>query len=237
MKRKLETTTLLGIDCVDIDRLIVAAEICQQAFDFAEVKLLTSLPSNNSNIILIPPVDSIEEYSRFMIEELDAYVETPHVLVIQYDGFILNPSAWTDEFLAYDYIGAPWFVDRWAVGKFGLSEDLIGTSIVGNGGFSLRSKKFLSLCAELSREHALEKLHPEDAALCVWNRELLEARGARFAPVALAKQFSFERITNDHTKWDEQFGFHGFRWSDITKWQAEHPEYEINAELKTIRHG
>lgn len=51
-----------------------------------------------------------------MVKLLDSYIETPHVLVVQYDGFILNPDAWTDEFLEYDYVGAPWwYEDEWNV--------------------------------------------------------------------------------------------------------------------------
>ena len=33
----LPTITLVGIDCVDIDRLILAAEICMKDFQFAGV--------------------------------------------------------------------------------------------------------------------------------------------------------------------------------------------------------
>lgn len=44
-----------------------------------------------------------------MIKELNKYIETDYVLIVQYDGFILNPKAWMDEFLEYDYIGAPWW--------------------------------------------------------------------------------------------------------------------------------
>jgi len=32
-KRKLETVTLLGIDCVDLDRLVLAMDICQEKFE------------------------------------------------------------------------------------------------------------------------------------------------------------------------------------------------------------
>ena len=90
MKRKLETVTLLGIDCIDIDRLVLVSEICQEQIDFAEVKLLSSMPSSNNNTVSIRPITSIEDYSRFVIAELDQYVQTDHVLIIQYDGFILK---------------------------------------------------------------------------------------------------------------------------------------------------
>ncbi len=46
MKKDLPDVTLLGVDCVDIERLVTASEICQKEFNFAEVKLLTSLPGS-----------------------------------------------------------------------------------------------------------------------------------------------------------------------------------------------
>jgi len=235
-KRTLETVTLLGIDCVDIDRLVLAADICRERFEFAEVKLLTSLPAqHHANIIPISPLNSTEAYSHFTIAELDRYVDTEHVMIIQYDGFILNPDAWTDEFLTYDYIGAPWLVQDWSVKDFQFPKETLGTMIVGNGGFSLRSKKLISLCARLSAENAFEEYQPEDVVLCVRKRKMLEDAGIRFAPVPLAKQFSFESLTDEHDAWDGQFGFHGIRWTDISKWTNAHPEYKVDPKANTIK--
>ncbi|MFA6601578.1 MAG: DUF5672 family protein [Candidatus Paceibacterota bacterium] len=224
-KRKLETVTLLGIDCVNIERLILAASICQKDFEFAQVKLLTSLESNDSRIVKIEPIRSIEAYSEFMITKLNEYVETPHVLIIQHDGFILNPEAWTDDFLKYDYIGAPWLVSEWSSKQFGVPRDFIGKHLVGNGGFSLRSKKLTSLCAKLASSNAFKVYHPEDVALGVHYQKLLEDNGIEFAPLSVAKQFSFESDDTNNVKWDGQFGFHGLFWTDISKWLEAHPEY------------
>jgi hypothetical protein len=141
MKKKLNNVTLLGIDCVDADRLKLAMEICTNNFDFAQVKILTSLAVEDKNIIKIEPIDSVEKYSEFILGELDKYVDTSHVLIVQYDGFILNPDSWTDDFLEYDYVGAPWLVADWAVNNFNFPANLLGEHVVGNGGFSLRSKK------------------------------------------------------------------------------------------------
>ena len=170
MKRKLETVTLLGIDCVDLDRLVLAMNICQQEFEFAEVKILTSIDSKRSDVVKIEPIKSIGEYSKFVISELDKYVDTEHVLIVQYDGFILNPEAWSAEFLQYDYIGAPWLVADWAVENFDFPAKLLGQFVVGNGGFSLRSKKILKLCAKFYQENIFERYHPEDTAVCVYYR-------------------------------------------------------------------
>lgn len=234
MKIKLETVTLLGIDCLDLDRLILAMDICQQEFEFADIKILTSIDSDHKNIIKINPINSTEEYSEFMLSELDNYIETPHVLIVQYDGFILNPNQWTDEFLKYDYIGAPWLVADWSVRNFDFPKELLGKLVVGNGGFSLRSKKMTSLCSKLFRENSFLRYHPEDVAIGVYNRKLLEDNGIKFAPVELAKQFSFENESDDNYKWNGQFGFHGLKWTDISNWLKKHPEYAVNEKSGTL---
>ncbi len=231
MKTKLPTVTLLGIDCVNIERLIQAAEICQKNFEFAEVKLLSSIKSDHPNIVPIDEIETIEAYSKFAIAEIDAYIDTPHVLIIQYDGFILNPAEWSDTFLDYDYIGAPWLVYDMFVNRFGYPKELLGQRIVGNGGFSLRSKKLISLCARLSRENFFGEYHAEDAVICVHNRKFLEEQGIRFAPVSVAEKFSFESEGNNNYKWNGQFGFHGLKWTDISKWLEKNPGYAIDNTL------
>jgi hypothetical protein len=229
IKKKLKNVTLLGIDCVDVERLRLAINICLNSFEFAEVKILTSLNvADKEHIVKIKAISSTEEYSRFIINDLDQYVDTTHVLLIQYDGFILNPDAWTDEYLNYDYIGAPWLVADWSVANFSFPQELVGKFIVGNGGFSLRSKKLLTLTAELSQEGKISKLHPEDVSFCVWHRQLLEEKGIKFSPLVLAKKFAFESESKDNYSWDGQFGFHGLKWTDISKWSKAHPEYKID---------
>lgn len=150
-----------------------------------------------------------------MIYRLNDYIDTDFVLVVQYDGFILNPDAWTDDYLKYDYIGAPWWEnDGW---------------IVGNGGFSLRSKKLLEILA--SGKYQLTDDDPEDWFIGVTIRKELEEEGIKFAPVELAKQFGFEMNEKEGVMWDGQFGFHGLTWTDISKWLKQHPEYKIENEL------
>src|SRR6187549_1393747 len=65
-----------------------------------------------------------DDYSRLMLKGLGAHVGTSHALVVQWDGYVVNPDAWTDAFLDFDYCGAPW---PWG------DEN----RRVGNGGFSL----------------------------------------------------------------------------------------------------
>lgn len=228
-KTFLDNVTLLGIDCVDVERLRLAIDICRNEFDFADVKILTSLEvENTDSIVKIDAINSTEQYSEFVINHLWRYVDTSHVLLVQYDGFILNSAAWTDEYLSYDYIGAPWLVADWSVSNFSFPKELLGKYVVGNGGFTLRSKKMLSLTSKLAQSGKIATSHPEDVSLCVWNRELLEAEGIKFAPVDLAKKFSFESEDKNNYSWDGQFGFHGLKWTDISKWAKSHPEYKID---------
>ncbi|RJQ19460.1 MAG: hypothetical protein C4560_06075, partial [Nitrospiraceae bacterium] len=141
----------------------------------------------------IPAISAKEEYSRFVIKELVKYIDTDFVLMVQYDGFILNPDAWTDEFQKYDYIGAKW---HWYNDGHN----------VGNGGFSLRSRRLLQALSDDSI-NADSVEYGEDSLICRTYRDLLENKyGIKFAPEILADRFSYERsgFTGAHP-----FGFHG----------------------------
>jgi hypothetical protein len=169
-------------------------------------------------------VGSIAEYSTFILKRMHEYVSTEHALIIQHDGFILNPAAWSDEFLAYDYIGAPFYVD--------------GKLITGNGGFSIRSSKLLKLTASDDRidladpaVHTVYGLN-EDWIQCYIHREYLEQAGIRFAPPEIAHRFSIESNELYGREWTGEFGFHGLRWTDIRPWLAQHPEYPIENPLR-----
>lgn len=220
--KKLSNITLLGIDCVNVERLQAAMDICQKDFEFGAVKLLTSLPTNDPRLVKIPPIGSIEEYSKFCIEKLKDFVDTDFVLLVQHDGFILNPESWTDEFLDYDYIGSPWLVADWSVEKYNFPKSQLGKVMVGNGGFCIRSKKFLEVSAKLFREGKIPVVNPEDVSLLVWHKDLIEAEGIKIAPPELAQKFGIE---GEEWTFDKQFGFHGFAWTYIDKWINEHPEY------------
>ncbi len=224
-KLQLPKVTLLGIDCVNVPRLQLAMDICQEQIEFGETKLLSSIATNDSRWVEINPISSIEAYSEFCVRNLAEYVNTDFVLIVQHDGFILNPKSWSDEFLEYDYIGAPWDIDEdiWFT-KFKLPLSLKGERFVGNGGFCIRSKKFLEASAKLARENKFSEYQPEDLVMCILNKPLFENEGIRFASYELAKKFSIEGHNRVYLN---QFGFHGFEWTDISKWINENPQYNI----------
>lgn len=134
-----------------------------------------------------PPIKTTKDYSDLLLTGLRQFVSGTHVLVIQWDSFIIHPELWMNDFLQYDYIGAIWPHHP--------------DTPVGNGGFSLRSVKLLQTL-ESTR---ITKRHPEDFCICVDNKTTLENEfGIRFAPTEIAEQFAVER-----SEWHPAFGFHG----------------------------
>ncbi len=228
MKLQLPNVTLLGIDCVNVERLQAALDASQRDIEFGAVKLLTSLPTDDPRLVAIPHIGDIKEYSRFCIEELTKYVDTEYLIMIQYDGFIISADKWDPDFLNYDYIGAPHKSTTW---KILHGSGPLPDYIVGNGGFTLRSKKLLDLGAQFVAEGKMVNLDPEDAALCWWYRPLFEAEGMKWAPVDLARQFSVQEIEPGYV---QGFGFHGFWSKNVEALQAKHPGYPTHFFLPRI---
>jgi hypothetical protein len=138
---------------------------------------------------------SHSDYNHIILLELANKIKTDYALIIQFDGFVINPSSFNDFFYKFDYIGAPWPAGT----VFGKG------AIVGNGGFSLRSRKLIEAipkyCSSISPNV------PEDATICRYLRTILEEfDGIVFAPVEVARYFSFEM---EAVKDNEPFGFHG----------------------------
>lgn len=187
----LSRVTLCCVDCVNHELALAAIGQCMQKCAFGHVLFVTdrAFDIDGISVIRIAPLASKAAYSHFMVKALRRHVATEFVLIIQWDGFVINPSAWSDTFLDYDYVGARW---GWPTDGH----------TVGNGGFSLRSRRLLDALAD---PHVAE-IAVEDEAICRTYRTYLEtARGIRYAPEAMADQFSFETTYPQGLP----FGFHG----------------------------
>lgn len=189
----LPNVTLFGIDSHDVAGIARAAEISQRNVQFGAVNIITAdrfTKGGNSDV-------RRRDYSRFMLKQLAGEFSTSHVLTIHADGYVMNPAAWRNEWLQYDYIGAPW--------------DWYKENNVGNGGFSLRSKKLCDILATQDIDESL--MHPEDHHICrTFRRSLEEDFGIKFAPIEVAKQFSREGYGLPHelNLYDGEFGFHSY---------------------------
>jgi hypothetical protein len=149
-----------------------------------------------------------------MIYDLDRYVETPFCLTIQRDGFVVHPEKWRDEFLKYDYIGAPW-----STGQVGA--DAEGNIIrVGNGGFSLRSKKLLGLAGKTGIPFVpADGSFNEDYLICCVNRKIYLEHGCRFADVDVARYFAHEYFV------PEIMGITPFGFHQHHDWNRRYPRF------------
>ena len=195
----LPSVTLCAVDCLNPVLALRALDLCGLQCNFGDVLFLSDTALqyqlDGCRMEVIPRIGSVAEYSRFVVKELGRYCHTEHMLLVQWDGYIINPQSWRPEFLEYDYIGAPW----------GWYQD---THRVGNGGFSLRSRRLLDALLD----EDIVDLDPEDEAIGRRYRPLLESKyGIRFAPEEIAEAFSYETISPK----GDPFGFHGLfhMWS------------------------
>lgn len=195
--KDLKDVTVVIIDCQNQGRAIAAIQKTLKEITPAKTLFFTDIHINVQDVetIVIPKITSKNQYSHFLIKELGKYIETDYCLVIQHDGYVLNGDLWdenwVDEFSGFDYIGARWlFPDT--------------ERSVGNGGFSIRSKKLLDVCA---KDDFIKIAEQEDDLLCrLYGAYLEDNYGIEFADIHTADKFSFE--LREPTQ--KTFGFHGY---------------------------
>ena len=143
---------------------------------------------------------SYKDYQDFLIYKLNDYIKTDFAFLMQSDGFIINPNMFNPSFFEYDYIGAPWPKNIFKKIK-------VDGDVVGNGGFSIRSKKLLEQCKNIPLG-SYYYWH-EDTLISLYYKKYFENAGCKFAPIELAKQFSIEYPLNENHNIESCFGFHG----------------------------
>ena len=201
MKLKLPNVTLFTVDCIDLERTLFAIYESIENIEFGQVIIATSLDygvylqDKRITFKSIRPIRNLYEYSNFMVKKLNDYINTDYVLTIQWDGFVLNPKAWSNRYLNYDYIGAVW-LNR---------ENIYGNGI-GNGGFSLRSKRLIKFLAETSEKEL--NCYPEDRYVSIVANKYFNP-----APKSIANRFSTE------SKYQGSFGFHNIYLTDFKTYQ------------------
>lgn len=209
----LSNTTLISI-CGNekfLLGIIKAAKFCMKHAIFHKIKILSNIKFEIKDIevIQIKPLNQ-EQYSNFSLYELPKYVDTDFCLTFQGDGFIIDPTMWSDDFFSYDYIGAPWI------------HEVINQ--VGNGGFSLRSQKFLHSAKTLEYNSRIQfqphipagkLVTPEDWFACCYSYNKMKEMGVKFADFQTAYKFSVEHPSK-YKPYNKQilqtyrsFGFHG----------------------------
>ncbi len=182
----LPNCTAVCLDTINHEQAKRAAEYCDRAAAFRDIFILSDRDTGFATKI-VAEVRSLEDYNDFILHRLVDYCETEFVLIFQWDGFIIRPEEWSSEFMKYDYVGAPWL------------DEVGAPRVVGNGGFSLRSRRLLEACANARRPAG----EYEDWFIC--RTFIPEHSDFTAAPVDVAQAFAVE-----NSPWaGRSFGFHG----------------------------
>ena len=149
-------------------------------------------------------MSNIDEWNYSSIYELGKHIDTEFAMLIHDDGFVINPDSWRDEFLDYDYIGAPWPMPN---DNFSF-RDIDGNLIRVGNSVSIRSKRLIDLPVELNLEwKAFHGYYNEDGYICVNYRHIYLEHGMKFADIDVAKYFSMENEIPEN-KGIVPFAFH-----------------------------
>ena len=204
----------------------------------AIVKSMNELPGSRGLLISLEKPDNLpneitwkhvhhlnyKRYSFFMMHMLYAYIETDYCLIVQDDGWVLNGKNFKPEYYDYDYIGPPshcaikinensevqsiYLNFNWTIPEVINTEHL---QVIQNGGFSLRSKRFLEACNKEGLCHyAIESIPLNDKEsgdkknwAAIWNEDVhlsglfksrLEKAGYKYAPLEVAINFGIEYL-------------------------------------------
>lgn len=191
MKLQLPDVTLVLIETRQHELGRMALEECLRRCDFGDVVVFSDRAVGPARHIRVPDWSSKLGWSQCFWYDVAPHMTTSHVLGIQWDSWVVDTTEWTNEFLRWDYIGAPWWY------KDGLN--------VGNGGFCLRSTALLRYVRKhWDRYPCITDL--DDDLYCRKYRTKLEIDGFQWAPEALASRFAFE--TTRPSPESRHFGFH-----------------------------
>lgn len=186
--------TLIALTGKDTAAHEVAIEYSCRGIDFGAVKLIVD-----------KKIKDINDWNYKIIYELWNYVQTSHAILIHPDGFVINPEIWDNDWLLYDYIGAPWPMPT---DSYSYRDEQGNIIRVGNS-VSLRSKKLMLYPHLYDFEwKSYYGNTNEDGFLCVHNRKKLEDLGCKFAPLKVAKYFSKEHTIPENKDIEKTFAFH-----------------------------
>lgn len=216
------SVTLVTVGTKNHSLMKFALEKTMKAVPHSAIKVFSdkNLDVTGSVFYQIDSKFSRDDYSYFMMKELNKFITTDHVVVIQYDGFGVNGNYWEDKFLDYDYIGSPTHIHHPPMR--GLLE---GTRAAYSsntkwyslgGGFSLRSRKFLDALQDpVVDVHFFDYNTKslgicEDASIAVIHKNYLETQHKiKYGSIEDSLKFSSEILTG----YPFCVGFHG--WEQI----------------------
>ena len=222
-KLNLPNVTLVAMTSVNVRATMLAMKYSMKNINFGDAVFIShrkpfTLPkgirySHTSEL------KNINDFNYKMVYELGSHIKTDFALIVHADGFVVNPDMWRDEFLDYDYIGAPWPLPK--EGDTTTYRDKDGNICrVGNSA-GIRSKRLMDYPSKNNvpweGEYAFGQWwFYEDGFICCKIRHLLEAEGMKIAPIEVAKYYAHEKPIVE-VEGITPFAFH--------KWEGKNEQY------------
>lgn len=213
----LPDVTLIALSSIKIQETINAMQFSMRGIDFGDAVLVTDVKFSHPTIRREngPRMSNIDDYNVYAFKYLGLHVQTKYALVIQYDSCVIFPELWSDEWLRFDYIGAPWGLP---IDDFSYRANNGEVVRVGNGGFSLRSQRLMRIPHiydwKIREDHGY--FNEDGNIVCYFRQEMLDL-GIKYAPVEVAAHFSYENEVPEN-QGIKSFGCHKhIRW----EWKEE----------------
>ncbi len=217
-KLKLPKVTLVAMTSVNVYETVKAMKYSMRSIEFGDAVFVSDkkpwyLPKD-IRFSKTGRLDGIDAFNYKMVYELKDHINTEFCLVVHADGFVIHPELWRDEFLDYDYIGAPWPLPT---NDYAYRDSKGEISRVGNS-VSIRSKRLLDYPSEhqLKWEKGYDDFYNEDIFLCCIHKNEMEEHGLKWAPLDVAVKFGREHMIPENAG-VEPFSFH--------KWRGENRDY------------
>lgn len=188
---KLPDVTLICLTNKDFEGHKKAIDKSCESIEFGAVKMIWD-----------EKITSIDEWNRRIIYDLYKYVDTSHALLVHPDGYIRHAELWREEWLDYDFVGAPWPLPSDTYSYRSESGRILR---VGNS-VSLRSKRLMERVAKFEWKSYYGNTN-EDGFVSCHHRDELEAEGFKFAPLEVAIHFSKEHEIPENVN-VPSFAFH-----------------------------
>lgn len=243
-KLQLPEITLVAMTSVNIRETIKAMKYSMRGIDFGDAVIIThkkplGLPAD-IRYAHTDELKNIDDFNYKMVYELGGYISTDYAMIVHADGYIVHPEMWREEFLDYDYIGAPWPLPN--EGDTTTYRDKDGNICRVGNSVGIRSKRLMDFPKKANipwvGEYAFGKMwYHEDGFICCKIKHLLEAEGMQIAPLEVAKYFGHEHMIPE-VQGITPFCFH--KWAGTN---AKYPDFtkegvynKLNYKIRTL-HG
>lgn len=175
---KLPDVTLVMMDgtCPELAALSVEDSLKQVEFGETIIFSPTRIDVEGARWVQSLAWCDMTAFNEYLWYAVPPQLSTRYMILSQWDSWVVDASQWTDEFLDYDYVGAPWCYDD------GMN--------VGNG-CALRSLRLMRFLADNKQRFPLAQ-NNEDDLICRRYRLELEGCDFRWPPEQLAAKFSVE---------------------------------------------